>query len=47
MIRILIFPLALGQFAMFAWTFARPIDADDYEAMWRKIGCCHIRRQEI
>lgn len=44
MITILIFPLALNQPAMFARTFEREIDAADYEAMWRKLGHCHVRR---
>lgn len=44
MIRVLVFPLALNQPAMFARTFDREIDAADYEAMWKRIGHCHVRR---
>lgn len=44
MIRVLIFPLAVGQPAMFARTFEREIDAADYENYWRKLGACHVRR---
>lgn len=45
MITILIFPLALGQPAMFARSFTRKIDAQDYEDFWRRLGSCHIQRQ--
>jgi hypothetical protein len=44
MIRILVFPLAVGEPAMFARSFAEPIDADRYEAFWRGLGSCHVRR---
>lgn len=44
MIRVLVFPLAVGEPAMFERSFARPVDADDYEAFWRGLGCAHIRR---
>lgn len=44
MIRVLIFPLALNQPAMFARTFEREVDAADYEQFWRGLGCCHVRR---
>lgn len=44
MICILVFPLALGEPAMFERIFTRPIDADDCEAFWRGLGHCHVRR---
>lgn len=44
-IRVLVYPLALGEPAMFARTFARPVDADDYEHFWRGLGACHLRRE--
>lgn len=44
MIKVSIFPLALGEPAMFERTFAEPIDADRYEAFWRALGCAHVRR---
>ena len=44
MIRVLVFPLAVGHPAMFARTFTREIDAADYETFWRGLGCCHVRR---
>lgn len=43
-ILVLIFPLALGQPAMFARRFTREIDAQDYEAFWHRLGSCHVRR---
>jgi hypothetical protein len=43
-IKILIFPLCVGEPAMFQRTFTRPVDADDYEAFWRALGSCHVRR---
>jgi len=39
-----ILALTMPPSPMFRREFARAIDADDYEAFWRKIGCCHIRR---
>lgn len=44
MIRVLVFPMAVGEPAMFARSFARLVDADDYEQFWRSLGCCHLRR---
>lgn len=44
MITVLIYPLAIGQPAMFARTFEREIDAADYENYWRNLGSCHVRR---
>ena len=45
MIRIVIFALSMPPAPMFARSFARSIDADDYEAFWRALGCCHVRRE--
>lgn len=44
MICVLVFPLAVGEPAMFERTFAEPVDADRYEAFWRSLGSCHVRR---
>lgn len=44
MIRVLIYPLQIGQPAMFARTFEREIDAADYIEFWKRLGNCHVRR---
>ncbi len=45
MIRVTIFALTMPPAPMFARSFAEAIDADRYEAMWRRLGSCHIRRE--
>ncbi|WP_181175168.1 hypothetical protein [Mesorhizobium sp. B2-6-1] len=40
-----ILSLSMPPAPMFRREFARPIDADDYVAFWRRLGCCHIRRR--
>lgn len=44
MITVYVYPLAFGAPPLIYMTFAREHDAADYEAMWRRIGCCHLRR---
>lgn len=44
MITISVYPLAVGQPPMFQREFTRQVDADDYEAFWRKLGSCHLKR---
>lgn len=44
MITVTIFSLTMPPSPMFARTFARRIDADDYVAFWRRLTPCHIRR---
>jgi hypothetical protein len=46
MITILVFPLAVGQPAMFCGKFTREQDAADFEAFFRNLGCCHLRRSK-
>lgn len=46
MFTVLIYPLVdkLPVVPTFAQQFERKIDADDYVAFWRRLGCCHIKR---
>jgi len=45
MIRVVIYALTMPPQPMFFGEFAEAIDADRYEAMWRRLGSCHIRRE--
>jgi len=42
---ILIYPLDANEPPMFARTFRRTTDANDYVAFWRGIGSCRIVRR--
>jgi len=44
MTRVTIYPLDASEPAMFARSFCRKQDADDYENFWRRLGCCRIER---
>ncbi|MBA1141730.1 hypothetical protein [Mesorhizobium neociceri] len=44
MIVVTILALTMPPEPMFRREFARPVDADDYIAFWKRLGCCHIRR---
>lgn len=44
MIRVTIYSLTMPPSPMFRQSFAEKLDADRYEAFWRKLGSCHIRR---
>ena len=45
MIIVTIFALTMPPSPMFEQRFADPVDADRYEAFWRRLGQCHVRRQ--
>jgi hypothetical protein len=46
MITVTIFSLTMPPQAMFQRTFARKVEADDYQSFFHKLGSCHIRRSE-
>jgi len=39
-----IFALTMPPQIMFQRSFSREMDANDYQAMFQKLGQCHIRR---
>lgn len=44
MFVVTVFALTMPPSPLFRREFEREIDALDYEAMWRKLGACHVRR---
>lgn len=46
MIVVTVFALTLPPSPMFRRVFDRAVDADDYVAFWRRLGSCHLKREE-
>jgi hypothetical protein len=41
-----VYALTMPPSPAFQREFERKVDADDYEAFWRKLGHCHVKRRK-